>query len=52
MPDDSERPALPAPRRMPGALREFLHTETAGAVVLLGGALVALVWANSPWKGA
>jgi len=37
---------------MPGAVRAFLQTETAGAVVLLVGALVALAWANSPWKSA
>ena len=48
----SDRPPLPAPRRMPGSVRQFLQTETAGAVVLLAGALVALAWANSPWKGA
>ena len=30
-------------------LRDFLRTESGGAVVLLGAALAALVWANSPW---
>ncbi len=29
-------------------LRDFLHTESAGAVLLAGGALLALIWANSP----
>ena len=33
-------------------LREFLHTESAGGVVLVVAALVALVWANSPWSDA
>lgn len=33
-------------------LREFLATEAAGGTVLLFAALVALVWANSPWDGA
>jgi NhaA family Na+:H+ antiporter len=33
-------------------LREFLYTESAGGVVLVAAALVALVWANSPWKDA
>jgi len=28
---------------------EFLRTEAGGGVVLLGAALVAVVWANSPW---
>ncbi|HXV57196.1 MAG TPA: Na+/H+ antiporter NhaA, partial [Gaiellaceae bacterium] len=30
-------------------LREFLHTETSSAAVLLAAAVAALVWANSPW---
>ena len=29
-------------------LREFLHTEASGGIVLLAAAVVALVWANSP----
>lgn len=41
---------LPGPR-LPRAVREFLDTEAAGGVVLLVAAAVALVWANSPWKG-
>ncbi|HUQ63224.1 MAG TPA: Na+/H+ antiporter NhaA [Acidimicrobiales bacterium] len=32
------------------ALREFLAAEVAGAIVLLVAAVVAIVWANSPWK--
>jgi NhaA family Na+:H+ antiporter len=47
---------LPAPRRpVPDAgraLLDFLRTEAGGGVVLLGAALAALVWANSPWQGA
>jgi NhaA family Na+:H+ antiporter len=39
-------------RRLVGPLREFLHTEAAGGVVLLAAAVVALVWANSPWQDA
>jgi Na+:H+ antiporter, NhaA family len=31
-------------------VREFLRVETAGSVVLLAAALVALIWANSPWS--
>jgi NhaA family Na+:H+ antiporter len=31
-------------------VREFLATEIAGGVVLLGAAVIALVWANSPWQ--
>jgi Na+:H+ antiporter, NhaA family len=33
-------------------LREFLQTESAGGIVLVAAAVVALVWANSPWKDA
>jgi NhaA family Na+:H+ antiporter len=33
-------------------LRDFLRTESAGAVLLASGALLALIWANSPWSGA
>jgi NhaA family Na+:H+ antiporter len=31
-------------------LRDFLATESAGGVVLVGAAVLALVWANSPWQ--
>ncbi len=37
--------------RMIRPLRDFLHTEAAGGVVLLAATVVALVWANSPWDG-
>jgi NhaA family Na+:H+ antiporter len=36
-------------RALPLAVRRFLQTETSGGVVLVVAALVALVWANSPW---
>jgi NhaA family Na+:H+ antiporter len=41
----------PVPRRLVRPLREFLDTEVSGGVVLLAAAVVALVWANSPWRG-
>jgi NhaA family Na+:H+ antiporter len=31
---------------------DILRTETTGGLLLLGAAVVALVWANSPWSGA
>src|SRR3954469_4783475 len=37
------------PRSMAAPLRDFLSDETAGAVVLLGAAVAAVIWANSPW---
>ncbi|MGI9120156.1 MAG: Na+/H+ antiporter NhaA [Acidimicrobiales bacterium] len=44
-------PALPG-RRLPRGVRHFLHTESSGGIVLLAGAVVALVWANSPWSAS
>ena len=32
-------------------LRDFLHTEAASGALLVVAAVVALVWANSPWSG-
>jgi Na+/H+ antiporter NhaA len=37
-------------RNLAAPVRSFLSTETGGAVVLLAGAVAALVWANSPWS--
>jgi Na+/H+ antiporter NhaA len=36
-------------RNLGAPLRDFLRTETGGAVVLLGAAIAALLWTNSPW---
>jgi Na+/H+ antiporter NhaA len=36
-------------RNLAAPLRDFLGTETGGAVVLLCATLAALAWANSPW---
>jgi NhaA family Na+:H+ antiporter len=45
-------PAPPAVRRLPRPVRQFLDTEAAGGIALLVAAVVALVWANSPWSGS
>src|SRR5256885_8097572 len=37
------------PRSLAAPVRDFLTDETAGAVVLLGAAVAAVIWANSPW---
>jgi Na+/H+ antiporter NhaA len=37
-------------RNLAAPVRDFLSTETGSAVVLLCAAVVALVWANSPWS--
>ncbi|MDQ4096122.1 MAG: Na+/H+ antiporter NhaA, partial [Actinomycetota bacterium] len=34
------------------AARRFLATEASGGLLLLGATIVALVWANSPWRDA
>jgi Na+:H+ antiporter, NhaA family len=41
---------LPLPERQ--AVTGALRTETVGGLVLLAAAVVALVWANSPWSGS
>jgi len=33
-------------------VNRFLHVEASGGVLLAGAALIALVWANSPWSAA
>ena len=38
------------PRLVVRPLKEFLDTEVAGGIVLLGATLIALWWANSPWS--
>ncbi len=37
-------------RNLAAPVRSFLSTETGGAIVMLGAAIVALLWANSPWS--
>jgi NhaA family Na+:H+ antiporter len=45
--------ALPAPGRgIPRPVREFLATEASGGILLLAAAVVALLWANSPWSAS
>src|SRR3974377_1464763 len=33
-------------------IQEFIHIQGISSIVLLGAAIVALVWANSPWHDA
>jgi Na+/H+ antiporter NhaA len=37
-------------RNLSAPIREFIATENAGAIVLLAATVVAVVWANSPWR--
>src|SRR3954469_12863071 len=36
-------------RNLTAPLRDFLSTETGGAMALLGATVLAFAWANSPW---
>jgi NhaA family Na+:H+ antiporter len=40
------------PDRVTQPLIEFSRTEASGGIVLLAAAIVALVWANSPWDAS
>ena len=35
--------------RLVRPVRDFLHTEAAGGVLLVAAAVIGLIWANSPW---
>jgi Na+/H+ antiporter NhaA len=37
-------------RNLAAPVRDFLNTESGGALVLLGATVAALLWANSPWS--
>lgn len=39
-------------RNLATPVRDFLSTETGSAAVLAIAALIALLWANSPWSGS
>ncbi len=43
---------LPAPRRLPSALRRFIDSEASGGLVLMACAALALAAANSPVAGS
>ena len=40
------------PRLVARPIRAFLVTESAGGIVLLAAAGIAIIWANSPWSGS
>jgi NhaA family Na+:H+ antiporter len=56
MPEDLKRSFSTSNRRISRTVlqptRQFMAVEAAGAVVMLGAAIVALVWANSPWSAS
>ncbi|WP_336727004.1 Na+/H+ antiporter NhaA [Cellulosimicrobium cellulans] len=43
------RPDRPSPR---ARVRRWVSRETTGGALLIGAALLALLWANSPWRDA
>jgi NhaA family Na+:H+ antiporter len=51
----AKKPARPAPprsfavARLLSPVQDFIRTESASGVVLIGAALIAFAWANSPW---
>ncbi len=53
---DVKRPYSASDRRIPRIIiqpaRRFMAVETAGGVVMLVAAVVALIWANSPWSAS
>jgi Na+:H+ antiporter, NhaA family len=48
-PTRTARQALPS-RSLPPGVRRFLDTEAASGLALMIAAVVAMVWANSPWN--
>jgi len=50
--DDSQRVDSFPGRQLPPSVRRFLETEASGGIFLLAAAVVALVWANSPWSAS
>src|ERR671916_258530 len=52
-PTDQQPRVAPLPgRRLPRSVRRFMETEASGGILLLAAALIALVWANSPWSAS
>lgn len=51
-PPETWAPARRVAEAIVRPLERFLHVEAASGIVLLIAATVAMVWANSPWKGS
>ena len=50
--DQPDRVEPSVGRRLPLRVRRFLATEASSGILLLVAALVALIWANSPWSAS
>jgi hypothetical protein len=51
-PDARSEPIGDAPLGISKPLRDFMQTESGSAALLVLAAVVALLWANSPWSDA
>ena len=51
LPPDSWPAAHAAARRLLSPIQRFLQIEAASGLLLLAAAVIALIWANSPWRG-
>lgn len=49
VPPGASRPVRNAALRVTAPVEHFLHQQTASGLLLLAMAVIALVWANSPW---
>jgi NhaA family Na+:H+ antiporter len=49
IPPEAWRPAAKLAKSLAGPVERFMHVEASSGIVLLVAAVVALVWANSPW---
>jgi Na+/H+ antiporter NhaA len=47
-PDDARGTTV----RLLSPFLDFLKTEVLGAILLASSAILALIWANSPWSGS
>lgn len=45
-PEDRDQPFI---QPIVEPFQSFIHTESAGGILLLGATIAAMVWANSPW---
>ena len=50
LPDARSESRLDFPAAVARPLRDFMHTESGSAGLLLAAAVIALLWANSPWS--
>lgn len=49
VPPEASNPVRSAALRVTAPVEEFLHKQTTSGLLLLAMAVIALVWANSPW---